>query len=175
MTWPKEKVGKQILSLLQHAGVDVPEEEAMRLREDGVATICGYNCKSANVHGASSCRVVVCRSWFGPRGDFAKPRIKPRTNTSHVEFDFQLFPTQKYLFALYYRALRDYALQLAVDRDKWFSKPYWGMEVDIQRGLFVWREDHTKQFPLLVVSSLLDLDLRVRQYRAQSALVPQSA
>jgi hypothetical protein len=91
-----------------------------------------------------------------------------------VEFDFQLIPTQKYLFALYYCALRDYALQLEVDRDKWFSEPYWGMEVDMQRGLFVWRGGNRKQFPLLVVSSPLDLDLHVRQYRDQSALTLQS-
>src|ERR671924_211001 len=120
MAWSKARAGNRILRLLQHAGVDVPEKEAMRLREDGIATICGYNCKSANVLGARSFRVVVCPSWFGPRGDFAKPRI----NTSYVEFDFQLFPTQKYLFALYYCALRDYALQLEMNRDKWFSEPY---------------------------------------------------
>ena len=162
MAWSKAKVGKRILSLLQHSGLDLPEDEAVRLREDGVATIYGYNCKAANVLGATSFRVVVCPSWFGPRGDFAKPRI----NTNHVECDFQLLPTQKYLFALYYRALRDYALQLEVDRDKWFSEPYWGMEVEIQRGLFIWKGGNTKQFPLLVVSSPLDLDLRVRQYRA---------
>ena len=175
MAWPKARAGNRILSLLQHAGVDVPEGEAKQLREDGVATICGYNCKSANVLGASSFRVVVCLSWFEPRGDFAKPCIKPHGNPSWVEFDFQLFPTQKYLFALYYRELRDYALQLEVNRETWFSKPYWGMEVDTRRGLFVWKEGNTKQFPLLVVSSPLDLDLRVRQYRAQSAFVPQSA
>ena len=143
----------------------------MRLRADGIATVCGYNCKSANVLGASSFRVVVCPSWFGPRGDFAKLRI----NTSHMEFDFQLFPTQKYLCALYYRELRDYALQLEVERAKWFSEPYWGMKVDMQRGLFVWRGGNTKQCPLLVVGSPLDLDLRVRQYRAQSVPVPHSA
>lgn len=120
--------------------------------------------------GASSFRVVVCPSWFGRRGDVAKPRI----NTSHVEFDFQLFPTEKYLFALYYRPLRDYALQLELDRDKWFSEPYWGMKVDMQQGLFVWTGNNRSQFPLLVVSSPLDLDLHVRQYRIQSALVPPS-
>lgn len=171
MAWSKAKAGNRIFSLLQKAGVHVPEREAIQLREDGFARIAGFNCKAANVLGTSSFRAIVCQSWFGPRGDFAKPRI----NTSHVRFDFQLFPTQKYLFALYYLELRDYAFQLEKDRDAWFNEPYWGMEVDVDRGLFVWRGGNTKQFPLLVLSSPLDLDLRVRQYEAQSAFGSQSA
>lgn len=169
--WNKAKAANRTLGLLERAGVSVAEEEAIRLRRDGFATIFGYNCKVANVLGETSFRVVVCPSWFGPRCDSAKPRI----NTSHLEFDFQLLPTQTYLFALYYRPLRDYALQLEVEREKWLCKPYWGMKVDTERGLFVWQGGNTKQFPLLVVCSPLDLDLHIRQYEAKSALTPQSA
>lgn len=166
-SWSIPRAGRKILSLLEKSGVEIQDGEAAALRRNGIAVICGYICKTANVRGTRSFRVIVCPSWFRASADIEKPSI----NTSSVKFDFQLFPTQKYLFALYYRALRDYALQVEKDRQKWFCERYWGMEIDDERGLFVWKGHNTKQFPLLVVSSPLDLDLHVKQYEAQAALV----
>ncbi|TAK02153.1 hypothetical protein EPO44_08530 [bacterium] len=70
-------------------------------------------------------------------------------------------------FAVYYLSLRDYARQLEQDRVRWFKKPYWGMVVDEDRGVFTWKGGNTTQFPLLVVSSPLDLELRAKMYHAQ--------
>jgi len=64
-------------------------------------------------------------------------------------------------------ALWDYALQLEKDRAHWFDEPYWGMLVDEDHGVFTWKGGNTKHFPLLVVSSPLDLELRAKQYHSQ--------
>ncbi len=57
MAESKAKAGNRILKLLQHAGVDVPEEQAIRLRADGVATICpsrqGLEARFVAVHLAA--------------------------------------------------------------------------------------------------------------------------
>ena len=71
---------------------------------------------------------------------------------------------------MYYLALRDYALQLEKEREIWFKKPYWGMDVDVNRGVFTWKGGNMKEFPLLVVSSPLDLNLRAKQYHAQRGI-----
>lgn len=162
MAWSKLNAGTQILRFIQQSRIEVDPREANQLKQEGYAHICGFCCKAANVLGTSSFRVTVCTDWFRGSSD-----AKPSINTSRVGFDYQLLPTRKYLFAIYYLALRDYALQLEKDRAHWFDEPYWGMLVDEDHGVFTWKGGNTKHFPLLVVSSPLDLELRAKQYHAQ--------
>jgi len=147
---------------MQQSGIAVDPREANQLKQEGYARICGFYCKAANVLGTKSFRVTVCTDWFRGASD-----AKPSIGTSRVGFDYQFLPTHRYLFAVYYLSLRDYARQLEQDRAHWFKEPYWGMVVDEDRGVFTWKGGNTKQFPLLVVSSPLDLELRAKQYHAQ--------
>ncbi len=162
MAWTKLKAATEILRLLQQSGIEVDPPEANRLKQQGFARICGFNCKAANVTSTNSFRVIVCADWFRESSN-----TKPSIQTTGDKFDYQLLPTRKYLFALYSLALRDYALQLEKDRTRWFKEHYWGMVVDEDHGTFAWKGGNTKKFPLLVVSSPLDLELREKQYDAQ--------
>ncbi|KKM07876.1 hypothetical protein LCGC14_1729520 [marine sediment metagenome] len=162
MAWSIVRSAEKTLHLLKQNGLELEGDEANSLLQHGHAQMFGFNCKVANVVGTNSFRVRVCSEWF-QSFSVAKPRIR----TSPVEFDYQLLPTRKYLFALYYLALRDYACQLEMERDRWFREPNWGLVVDEERGLFTWKEGNTLRFPLLVLSSPLDLDLRAKQYHAQ--------
>jgi len=161
MAWSKRGTGHQILHLLQGCGIEVDEREANQLKKDGYTYVSGFLCKAANKLGEQSFRGLVCPDWFRGVSD-AKPNIR----ACRTGFDYQLIPTRRYLFAVYYLALRDYALQLESDREQWFNKPYWGMVVDEESGVFVWKGGNVIQFPLLVVSSPLDLVLRAKQYHA---------
>lgn len=165
MAWTKVKTGIEIVGLLEKSGIEVDTREADHLKQTGYARICGFDCKAVNVRGNNSFGVIVCASWFRGESD-EKPsfRIQKRR---HVEFDYQLIPTRGYLFAVYYLALRDYARQLEKEWQRWSNKTYWGMLVNVDRGVFTWQGGNTKEFPLLVASSPLDLELRAKQYDAQ--------
>ncbi len=130
--------------------------------EYGHANICGFKCKTANVLGSNSFRLIVCKEWF-----YGNLDVKPKTRTSQVGFDYQLIPTRNYLFAIYYLELRVYARQLEKDKERWIHDPYWGVEVNEKKGLFTWKGGNILRFPLQVLSSPLDLDLRVKQYHEQ--------
>lgn len=162
MAWSKEKAGKKIIHLLQQNKIEIQDQEADRLIQDGHANICGFNCKTANVLGANSFRVIVCKEWFAGEND-----VKPSIRTSRIGFDYQLLPTHNYLFVIYYLELRDYARQLEKDKDHWIPNHYWGMKVDEKHGLFTWKGGNSFRFPLQVLSSSLDLNLRVKQYYEQ--------
>jgi len=95
MAWTKSTIGSRILRLLHQRGIEVEPDEAKDLEKKGYARICGFYCKAANVLTIRSFRVIVCTDWFR-RASEAKPRI----STSKIEFDYQLFPTRRYLFAL---------------------------------------------------------------------------
>lgn len=162
MAWSKDKAVNVTMQLLKNNGIELQDDEAEKFHNYGYARICGFNCRVANVIGTDSFRVRVCSEWFQ-----GKSSAKPSINTSPIKFDYQLFPTKKYLFVIYYLALRDYALQLEKDKSKWFQEPYWGMLVNEETGLFTWKGGNTLKFPLLVFSSPLDLELRAKQYHAQ--------
>lgn len=166
MAWTKEKAVNQTLAHLKKCGIEKPEYEIKRFITSGYTEISGYNCRVANVLKGNDFRVRVCNEWFQGLSD-AKPRIR----TSSVEFEYQLLPTKKYLYAIYYLALRDYAFQLEDEKDKWFLEPNWGMIVNQDLGVFTWKGKNQLQFPLLVLSSPLDLDLRAKQYLSQMKLI----
>lgn len=162
MAWTIQRAGNKIIQLLQKNGIVISDQDVEQLLEYGHTNICGFNCKTANVLGTNSFRIIVCKEWFSGEHD-----LKPKTRTSRVGFDYQLIPTRNYLFAIYYLELRDYARQLEKDRERWMQDSYWGMEVDEKKGLFTWRGGNTLRFPLQVLSSPLDLDLRAKQYHEQ--------
>ena len=162
MAWTKARAAEITIQHLQKNGIALQEGETNTFLRRGYARIGGFNCRIANVTGENSFRVRVCPEWFGGY-NVSKPRIK----TSFVEFEYQLFSTRKYLFAVYYLALRDYTLQLEKDRSKWFKEPYWGMRVNENTGMFTWKGGNTLSFPLLVLSTPIDLELREKQYHSK--------
>jgi hypothetical protein len=78
---------------------------------------------------------------------------RSRNIQSSDAFDFQLVPTSGVLYAIYYLALRDYALKLELERDRSFKKPWWGIRVDEDEGTFVEEGGNTLSFPLTPVCS----------------------
>jgi hypothetical protein len=162
MAWSIQRTGSKILQLLQKNGIVIPDHEVEQLLEKGHANICGFNCKSVNVLGNNSFRVIVCKEWFSGNHD-----LKPTTRTCRVGFEYQLIPTSNYLYTIYYLELRDYARQLEKDKERWIHDSYWGMEVDEKKGLFTWKGGNILKFPLQVLSSPLDLFLREKQYHEQ--------
>lgn len=168
MAMIKHVAAKIVLDYLKKHNIPVDEQEAEDLKQEGFAKICRFTCKIANVIGrkTGSFRVRVWPSWFiKPLEDRSKPILNTGLPVDGI--DYQLIPTGKYLFALYYLDLRDYALQLEKDREKWFKRPNWGMNVDQESGTFVWKDGNTKKYPLLVLSSPLDLEIRAKQYKIQ--------
>ena len=166
MAWTIEKAVQLTLDHLRKTGIELSDDKTSDFINLGYTNISGYNCRVANVLNDNNFRVRVSSEWFKGKND-AKPKIR----TSSLGFDYQLLPTKKYLFAVYYLALRDYTLLLEEDRQKWFQEPMWGLELNIDTGLFTWKGGNTSRFPLLVFSSPLDLELRARQYNAQRNLV----
>lgn len=164
MAWTKDKAVERVIQHLQKNSIPLQDSDARAFSRRGYARIGGFNCKVANVVGNNSFRVRVCKEWF-EGGNLSKPRIK----TSVVEFEYQLFPTRKYLFAVYYLALRDYALQLEKERSTWFKKPNWGMRINENTGMFSWKGENILSFPLLVLSTTIDLELREKQYHTRSS------
>lgn len=161
MALSKLQTANIVLEMLKANEIPIEDNEVTKLRTEGWAHICGFSCKIANVLSTNLYRVRVNRKWF--KDDFSS-RTKPRIK--QAEFDYQLFPASN-LYATYYLALRDYTLQLEVNRERWFKEPYWGMRINRRKGTFVWEGGNTKEFPLLVLSHPLDLELRAKQYEGQ--------
>lgn len=163
MAWTKEEAVRKTMQLLRQNGIELPHDDIQKFLTLGYTQIFGFNCKVANVLNDNDFRVRVCSEWFKGSSD-----EKPRIRTSSVGFDYQLLPTTKNLFAIYYLPLRDYARQLELDQGEWSQKPNWGMVVSEESGVFTWKGGNTLEFPLLVLSSPLDLGLRAKQYHAQN-------
>lgn len=117
------------------------------------------------MRGTSSYRVRVNKNWFTSNNS---DNLKPTLSNSNEKFDFQLFPTKNILYALYYRALKDYTFQLEANKEKWFNEPRWGMKIDEKKGIFVWKGDNNKQFPVTPIQCLQAFSIREKQYLIQS-------
>jgi hypothetical protein len=137
MAWSISKAGDKVIQLLKAHGISVDSATDALLRSERHARLLGYNCMVANVMSLSAFRVRVNIRWFSPDScDKSKPRL--RNTPSRDAFDFQLIPTDRVLYAIYCLSLRDYTLQLELDRDRWFKQPWWGIRVNEDEGTFVW-------------------------------------
>jgi hypothetical protein len=167
MAWPISKAGDKVIQLLKVHGIMLEPATDWQLGSKRNVNLFGYSCMVANVLSLSTFRIRVNMKWFVSHGsDESKPRL--RTLEPKEAFDFQLIPTHKILYSIYYRALRDYALQLELDKNKWFNKPWWGIRVNEDEGTFVWEGGNTITFPLTIVCSQKSLLLREKQYLIHS-------
>jgi Domain of unknown function (DUF3883) len=90
--------------------------------------------------------VKVNKTWFKEdSNNISKPQIRRRRQDK--EIDWNLFPIGDKIFVVHYLKLREYALQLENDREKWFNSETWGMVIDPDAGNFYWYSNNTK-FPL---------------------------
>lgn len=161
MAWKIERAGRKVIQLFNKYGVSLDNHAEQQLKYLGYTKIGGFNCLIANVIGPSSFRVRVNKKWF--KSDSSE-NIKPTLTNSREEFDFQLFPTKNILYALYYEALRDYTFQLELEKEKWFNEPRWGMEVNEENGIFVWKGGNTREFPLTPIHCIQAFSIRKKQY-----------
>src|SRR6266508_6047362 len=163
MAWRIPEAGSKVIQLLKTRGIALDPATQEQLSSKRYARLFGYNCMVTNLMSLSTFRVRVNTHWFDPRrSDRSKPGF--RNTLARDGFDFQLIPANKNLYALYYLALRDYALQLELDRDRWFNKPWWGIRVNEDEGTFVWEGGNTISFPLTPLCSPQALSLREKQY-----------
>jgi hypothetical protein len=174
MAWSIPRAGDKVIQLLKGHGISIDSATHEQLRSERHAKLLGYNCMVANVMSLSSFRVRVNTAWFRPgSSDRSKPRS--RNIRSRDAFDFQIVPTSNVLYAIYYLALRDYTLELELDRDRWFKEPWWGMRVNEEEGTFVWEGGNTLSFPLTPLCSPQALYIRERQYLINSSKRQESA
>ena len=174
MAWSISKAGDKVIQLLKAHGIFLDSAIDSQLRSERHGNLLGYNCMVANVMSLSTSRIRVNTKWFSPHGsDESKPRL--RSSVPREAFDFQLIPTNRVLYSIYYLALRDYTLELEMDRTKWFNKPWWGIRVNEDEGTFVWEGGNTISFPLTPVCTPQSLILREKQYIIHSAKRQEAA
>ena len=167
MAWPISKAGEQVIQLLKAHRISIDAATVDHLRSQRDAKLLGYNCMVANVMSLSTFRLRVNMEWFKPdRADKSKPRME--NTSSRAGFDFQLIPTNGALYAIYYLSLRDYTLQLELDRDRWFKDPWWGISVNENEGTFVWADGNKRSFPLTPICCPQALRIREKQYLIDS-------
>ena len=165
MAWSISKAWDKVIQLLKAHGILLDSAIDAQLRSVRHGNLLGYNCMVANVMSLSTFRIRVNARWFRLDG-FDKSKLRLRL--SRDAFDFQLIPTNKVLYSIYYLALRDYALQLELDRNIWFNQPWWGIRVNEDKGTFAWEGGNTISFPLTPVCSPQALFLREKQYLIHS-------
>lgn len=172
MAWSITRAGDKVIQLLKGHGMSIDPATLEQLRSERHAKLFGYNCMVANVMSLSTFRVRVNTDWFQP-GSFDRSKPRSRNVPSSDGFDFQLIPTGDTLYAIYYLALRDYALKLELDRDKWFSEPWWGIRVNQDEGTFIWEGGNTLHFPLTPLCTSKSLCIREKQYLITSNKGPE--
>jgi hypothetical protein len=167
MAWSKEATGRLLIRNLESRQIELSDDIKINLRQNRGLNLFGYNCLLANLWSETSVNIKVCTSWFNStKMDFQKPSVRYSGITGGS--DFQLIPTSEGLYAIYYLALRDYALKLEDERDYWFQKTTWGMDVNPTRGTFRWRGGNTIDFPMTPVCHNQCLALRENQYLTRS-------
>lgn len=159
MAYSIAEAAAAVVSLLQAARVGIDDEEQAHLATHGDALIGGFRCKIANVLTLCSARVLVNTSWFDySRADYSKPRMQHGSGNPGI--DFQLIPTKAKLFAVHYLDLRQHALGLEKERERWFTQSYWGAQVDEQGETFTWTGGNSLKFPLLRLTRSAALQAR---------------
>jgi len=152
------QVADELIRRLDRIGINLDSIDKDRLREIGFVNINGLDCTVPNHQGANRFGVNVNKKWFDSNSkDSSKPFIRRKGET--LEIDVNLFPLKNKLFALHYLNLREYALQLEKERDKWFHLSRWGMIIDEPSESFNW-VDNTLKFPLQIIHFLNDLNDR---------------
>ena len=151
MAFSIEDSAKVVLNLLDKYKVCIDIEERDNLNKSGDAEIYGFRCKIVNVLSLHSCRILVNTSWFSPKSpDYSKPHMIRGHNNPGI--DYQLIPTREKLFAVHFLDLRQYALFLENNKEYWFNKSRWGMQLNEAKNSFVWEDGNTISFPLLRVT-----------------------
>lgn len=152
------QVADELIRRLDRIGINLDLIDKDRLREIGFVNINGLECTVPNYQAANRFGVNVNKKWFDSNSkDSSKPFI--RRNGETLEIDVNLFPLKNKLLALHYLKLREYALQLEREIDKWFHKARWGMIIDESNESFNW-VDNTLKFPLQIIHFLNDLNDR---------------
>ena len=140
------------------------EEELKSFFRRGYGCLEGFDCKIVNVLGSSSFKILVNTGWFKQDESGCKI-LKPRMRKGIANgFDFQLIPTTEKLFAVHYIDLFLYCLKLERDRNEWFSKAYWGINVDETNEEFRWAGGNTHTFPLLKITGPESLAQKAAEY-----------
>ena len=160
------EAGKKVIDLLKANRIAVDSVTEAQLRTKRYIKLFGYNCMVANVMSSHTFRVRVNMAWFSyPHSNKSKPRMN--TQTAGDGFDFQLIPTKKVLYTLYYLRLREHTFLLELDKEKWVKKPWWGIRVNEDKGNFVWEGGNTICFPLIPFSTPQSLSLQLEKYSVQ--------
>ena len=140
------QVATLLIGLLEDWNVSLDRDGERRLGEIGFVNINGLEYTVPNIRGRNSFGIQVSKEWFkGDQTDKSKPHIRRGDQT--LEIDCNLIPVGDKLFVLDYLLLRECALQLEVDRDKWFGRVRWGMVVNEADATFHW-EGNRRTFPL---------------------------
>ncbi len=169
-----EEVSQKLINLLNAKNILLSDEEKGELLSTGFLTLNNQSYTVPNARSATHFGVKVNKNWF--RGDFSntsKPQI--RRYGQNKEIDYNLFPVENKIFVIHYLKLREYALQLENDKEKWFySDSTWGMVIDPIAENFYWVENSIK-FPLTQIRHADDisglennLNLSHKKYLADS-------
>jgi hypothetical protein len=142
-----KEVAQLVLSHFKRCKILLDDKQILRLKEEGLATVDGYECHIANKRSEKSMRLVVNKSWFKDRDNSDKPSVNSNP------YDVVLIPTREKLYALHYTALRKYALELEKDTKRWFFRVRWGILIDKNDNSFTWEGGNTKKFPLTIIGS----------------------
>jgi hypothetical protein len=164
MAYNKEEAGNWVIRLLDEKGLRPDPETCNTLRRTRKVKLLGYDCMTANVWSSTSQNIKVCKSWFRDNQSNEMPQLR------YGRSEFQLIPTDGGLFALYYLALKDYALKLERERSKWFDEETWGIVINPEKGTFRWRGGNTKDFPMTPLCHLQSLHLRKLQYHSRKVI-----
>jgi len=150
------EVVEELFTLLHERSISIGEDGKDRLKTEGFVNISGFECTIPNVRSTYQFGVKVNTNWFlEPYNNLSKPTKRSWRTKDKFEVDLYLFPIAPKLFALHYLELRDYALQLENERDKWFHKSRWGLIIDKNEAKWQWR-GNTRWFPIHEITALSD-------------------
>ena len=127
----------------------------------GFLRVASYACKVASPD-KDFYRIKVSLDWF--RSVRPSPRKPQFPRLGNVDVDAYLFLEDEALLVLHYLKLRDYALQLELNRDRWQREvAEWGMKIVRVNGAFqfFWNGGNTRRFPLHVVRTIEDFSVQI--------------
>lgn len=151
-----EEVSQRLIALLGDKNILLSDKEKSELLSTGFLTLNNQSYTIPNTRSATHFGVKVNKNWFkGDSSNTSKPQI--RRYGQNKEIDYNLFPVGNKIFVIHYLKLRECALQLENDKEKWFySDSTWGMVIDPVAENFYWVENSTK-FPLTQIRHIDDL------------------
>lgn len=148
-------ITQKLISLLNAQNIVLSDKEKNELLSTGFLTLNALSYTVPNPWSPTRFLVKVNTNWFkGDSHNKSKPQI--RRNGQVKEIDYNLLPVGGKVFIIHYLKLREYALQLENDKEKWFDEPRWGMNVDPIAENFHWTENN-KRFPLTLICNADDI------------------